>query len=316
MFRDGFVFTASDIANVYDAVVIRNPSNAVNMYSLGISSHTLEEHISLIRQYNLKKAVIIADDISFLSRCPSLNWIWVQPSWSAPDGFDFSPLYQLPNLSFLRCETVYGKSEDKHGVLDYRKTAGLERVYINGEQEQLHFDELPSLCQLSASGVKHRKTVNEFFSSPVLKHLDLSFCGIESLDGIEKSTNLEEINLEYNRKLHDISALSRVADTLKVLHILNCPKITDFSCLCSLTQLDVLDLHGNNLLPNLGFLQKMKNLKLFSFSMNVSDGNLDLCKTIPCVYSERNRKHYNLKDTDLPKDMAPIRAARNRPTLC
>lgn len=35
--------------------------------------------------------------------------------------------------------------------------------------------------------------------------------------------------------------------------------------------------------------------------MNVKDGDLSLCTGLSYVYSERNRKHYNLKNAELPK---------------
>jgi len=35
--------------------------------------------------------------------------------------------------------------------------------------------------------------------------------------------------------------------------------------------------------------------------VNVLDGDLSLCNDLTYVYSEKNRKHYNIKDDDLPK---------------
>jgi hypothetical protein len=45
----------------------------------------------------------------------------------------------------------------------------------------------------------------------------------------------------------------------------------------------------------------MKNLKTFFFDYNVLDGDLSYCLNVPNVCCDRVRKHYNLKDTDLPK---------------
>ena len=45
----------------------------------------------------------------------------------------------------------------------------------------------------------------------------------------------------------------------------------------------------------------MKNLKTFVFNMYVDDGDLEQCKNLSYVYSEVDRKHYNVKDKDLPK---------------
>ena len=45
----------------------------------------------------------------------------------------------------------------------------------------------------------------------------------------------------------------------------------------------------------------MKNLKTFKFDMNVQDGDLTLCLDLSYVSSLKNRKHYNLKNNELPK---------------
>ena len=89
--------------------------------------------------------------------------------------------------------------------------------------------------------------------------------------------------------------------TLKTLCINKCSKIEDFSVLAELENLERLELMGNNRLQNLDFLKRMKNLKSFIFEYDVLDGDLKLCLDIPTVYCDKNRKHYNLNDKDLPK---------------
>ena len=95
----------------------------------------------------------------------------------------------------------------------------------------------------------------------------------------------------------------KVKKTLRALRIENCPKISDFSLLEELVNLELLELSGNNELPNLNFLKAMKNLKTFIFSMNVKDGDLSPCMVVPRVHSKKDRRHYNLKDKDLPKGL-------------
>ena len=58
---------------------------------------------------------------------------------------------------------------------------------------------------------------------------------------------------------------------------------------------------SRNVLPSLDFLKSMKRLSLFVFDMNVLDGDLSPCLEISHAESRRNRKHYNLKNQDLPK---------------
>ena len=42
-------------------------------------------------------------------------------------------------------------------------------------------------------------------------------------------------------------------------------------------------------------------LKTFIFNMNVKDGDLTPCLDLSYACSKKDRKHYNLKDTELPK---------------
>lgn len=74
-----------------------------------------------------------------------------------------------------------------------------------------------------------------------------------------------------------------------------------FSVLEELENLETLYLEGNNSIPNLRFLDKLKNLQVFGFDVNVEDGDLSPCLRIPTVWCYQGRKHYNLKNKDLPK---------------
>ena len=63
-----------------------------------------------------------------------------------------------------------------------------------------------------------------------------------------------------------------------------------------------LELMGRNKLPDLKFLEHMPNLRSFVFDMDVVDGDLSPCMQVPYVFSNKNRRHYNIKNKDLPKD--------------
>lgn len=101
--------------------------------------------------------------------------------------------------------------------------------------------------------------------------------------------------------MEDIGALAEVKSTLKHLNIDHCGKIKDFSVLEELENLEILYLEGNNSIPNLKFLDKLKNLQVFGFDVNVEDGNLSPCLRLPTVWCYQGRRHYNLKNKDLPK---------------
>lgn len=304
-FYDGFVFQPLTFpGNIYDAIVISNPYDCRCTPGGTIRSEkTLEEHIEYINKNNLEKAIIKAVNINFITQCPSLKYIKIIPADDAPKDFDFSPLYEMPEIKMLTCCMEYGSGLQKRvsSNIDYLNVKGLLNLNVS-EKGHLNYDKVDSLKSLGVSGFKGKnRDITDLFCSSELDSLSIIQCGIKSLNGIEISKNMQCLYLYYNRLLQDISALRKVRKTLRALRIENCPKIEDFSVLIELENLELLELSGNNSLVNLDFLKSMKNLKTFTFSMNVVDGNLYPCLNLSYVYSEKNRRHYNLKDADLPK---------------
>ena len=130
--RDGFVFALGDKPAVYDTLVIRNPANASAIGCRGFSNRTLEEHIALVNKYQLNKATIVCRDLSFIVSCPSLSEVSIDPDDYCGSGFDYSPLYSMPNLRSVNCRTVYGIDEQYHCSLDYAQFSGVVDVAAAG----------------------------------------------------------------------------------------------------------------------------------------------------------------------------------------
>lgn len=299
--RDGFPFTSITYpANVYDAIAVKYPQD-VSCFSSRIkgSSRSLEEQIAFINRHRIEKAFIIAESIDFITACPTLRHLRIIPADSAGDGFDYSPLYKMPHIKSLQCSTVYGLREEFSTYIDCAKINGLEDIHVTNSRYK-NFQTVRTLKGLGLSDYG-KKDLTEAFDSLILDTLAVFRSKTATLEGIEKSQKMQCLYLHDNRSLKDIRALEKVKKTLRALRIENCPKITDFSVLSELENLELLELSGSNELPGLGFLEKLKNLKTFIFSMNVKDGDLSPCLKLSYVYSERNRKHYNLKDAELPK---------------
>jgi len=299
--RNGFPFTAiTHPANVYDAIVVKYPQD-VPCFSSRIngSSHSLKEQVEFINRNRIEKALIIAENIDFITMCPTLKHLRIIPADSSVDEFDYSPLYKMSQIKSLQCSTVYGFREEFSTCIDCAKINGLEDIHIANFGYK-NFNTVETLKGLSLSNYEKRD-MSEAFSSSILDTLSIFQSKIITLEGIQKSQKMQCLYLYYNRSLQDISALKKVKRTLRALRIENCPKINDFSVLGELENLELLELSGSNELPSLSFLKKMKNLKTFIFNMNVKDGDLTPCLDLSYVYSEKNRKHYNLKDTELPK---------------
>lgn len=305
LYRQGYVFAPLTQSNIYDAIVIRNPSHCQAWCpKYGFSDHSLEEHIELINQYHLEKAIIIAEDISFITRCSSLKYLKIVLADTAVDKFDYSPLYDMPCIKELTCTTAYGgPQEHLHATLDYSRIKGLLNVRISGKGH-LNYNLVDTLEELHISENKTHQDLTSVSNSQNLKRIWFLQSGLKSLSGIERFPKMQDLSFDYMRSLCDISQLSLVANSLRVLSIENCPKITDFSVLYDLVNLEHLYLCGKNELPSLDFLNKMKKLKTFVFSMNVADCDLSPCLQIPYASTYHNRKQYNLKDKDLPKTLS------------
>lgn len=300
-FYDGYVFTAiRHPANVFDAILLRNPLSARRFGDRGEeSSHSLSEHIEYINKYRIDKAIIIADDISFLAQCPTLKHINIIPSITARDNFDYSPLYALPGIQSLRCSTKYGKFDEKNSTMDYSLVCGLEDLCVSTQNDE-NFQRIPTLKKLSVSNY-NSSDLRDLVCSEELDTLELNSCSIRTLDGIETAPKMQCLYLSYNRRLQDISRLDEVKKTLKALRIQKCGKISDFSVLAQLENLEYLFLEGSNSIPSLNFVNSLPNLKTLIVNMEVKDGDLTPCLNLSYVHCGRIHKHYNVKAHDLPK---------------
>ena len=269
------------------------------------TQRSLEEQLRLIQEHQLEMAYIVARDISFLPRCPSLRYLTVQLTPDAPADFDFSPLYEMPELRYLSCTTTYGLREECHSPLDYRRVRGLRELAVHVGRGSIGFDRLPELEWLSLSkDGKFRSRARSFASwelGPNLKTLMVTQFGIHSLEGLERAPRCAHVELAYCRNLEDISALAACGNSLRHLEIEQCGRIRDFSCLESLTELRCLRLMGSNTIPDLSFLKNMKKLERFYFNYKVLDGDLSPCMEIPYAQCCHRYRHYNYRDEELPK---------------
>ena len=286
-----------------EAIVICNPQDSVCLAPAFLrSKKTLDEHIELVNKCHLKRAMIVAEDINFLRCCPSLEELDVYPSFNARD-FDFSPLYDMPNLRKLVCGTMYGPEEDRVSYIDYSRFTALENLVVSGQNGHENVHLTKGLKFLAFENKQPTsKTLVGAFDGEKLEELSVSTSSICSLEGLENAKQLRSLTLAYNRKLVDISGITRVKDTLVHLDIENCGKITDFSPLSHLHKLESLRLVGSNVLPNLSFIRNMPHLRSLVFRMTVSDGDLSVCLPIPYV-SIQNKKHYSHKDKDFSKQL-------------
>lgn len=291
VYRNGFKF-----------VPLHYPFNKAGAIMVVTKEHTVEEYQKYIYENNIEQADICMPDLNILKDCPALKHLKICPSYDALGNFDFTPLYEMPQIKELNCRNIYGPQERYISTVDYSLIRGLTDLSVSVNKGTLNYNKVETLKSLRVGCFKgENRDLTDLFCSTELDTLSMIQCGITSLNGIETSSKMQCLYLYYMRSLNDISALAKVKNTLKALRIENCPKIADFSVLAELENLELLELSGSNTLPNLDFVKSMKKLKTFVFHVNVQNGDLSPCLNLSYVYSGSNRKHYNLKDSELPK---------------
>ena len=300
--RSGFKFVGGGKLYIYDNLLVYSPDSArADVGYYGPPGRTLEEHIALINTMKLEKATIIADDLSFLPRCPSLKDIHIMHTKGIDHELDFSPLYELPQVESIDIAAPNREPSKGPAIhIDFTRLAGLRSVSVC-TNDVYNYHLVPTLEKLWHSNDKRHRDLTDISCSPHLKLLDLLCCSTKSLEGIGRFP-LQWVSLSHLRGLEDISALSGCAETLRVLNIDHCGKVKDFSCLQELHNLECLYLDGGQTLPDLSFLRNMPKLRIFTFSMTVEDGDLRPCLDVPYVYCSKIKRHYNLKGKDLPCD--------------
>ncbi len=293
--RDGFAFTSLTKPNVFDALVVRENLESASFceaYSTG--TRTLDECIELINRLELESAVFITNNTSIIKQCPSVKHFTL---YTAGDGKTprYGDIHLLPGIRKFSLGDKYGIDELYTGgnsPLVFQKLKTLKRLHMCGIDEKSN-DRKDSI-----------KTIEDL-DLPELMKLTLIQCGITTLSGIENCPGLQWLDLSYMRSLSDMASLAALAPTLRSLSFESCPKVTDFSVISELKQLEYLELKGKNELPNLDFIKELPNLKFLILTMNVLDGNVECLQNIQYVDAVC-KKHYNLKSKDLPKDKTDL----------
>lgn len=278
-----------------------------------INNLELQRLIDYINERNTQKAFIQGmSDFEFLRQCPSLEYLSIELQLPFREygelqvrgknlikKYNLDCLYDLPGLKSISIYNNEMPDIKPELQLDLERLTELQKY--SGEYAFISNTDNPSLKCLALNGYKERN-LNKLVGLKNLETIDLTSSKLGSLDGCEALSRLQCLYLYYNRALKDIHALDAVRNSLKALRIVNCPKIEDFSVLGELENLELLHLYGKNVLPSLDFIKKMKNLKTFIFYMPVLDGDLSPCLNLSYVHSGIDRRHYNIKDKDLPKN--------------
>lgn len=299
---DGFPFTCVTApSNVYDGIFVIPYGTECFSFKHQLFNHTVDAYVDFINEYKIEKARIIAKNIDFISKCPSLKYLDITPSDDADDNFDFSPLEDLPCVLYLKCTTEYGNNLSKRASVDYSKIKGLVHINMQGNRH-INSNLVSTLKSLQIYGMKF-DNLGQVVNSQCLDSLQIVCTNLKTLNGLDALDKLKHLEISYNRSLRDINALYDVRKSLKSLKIHNCSRIEDFSVLGELTALQSLSLYGSNELPNLFFINNMTSLQRFGFDVKIRNGDLSPCMNLPHAYCAKNMKHYNFRNDELPKNL-------------
>ena len=106
------------------------------------------------------------------------------PSTTAKE-FDFSPIYDLPKIKWLNCQTMYGIKEDKVAYIDYSRINGLQSVTISGKYGHQNLAKVRGLKSLFFyDGQPDGNSLEDVFDGKSLEELEISQSSIRTLRGL------------------------------------------------------------------------------------------------------------------------------------
>lgn|GEM_PF-4058499 len=227
-------------------------------------------------------------DLPFLERL-SINSVGLR---------DISPLYDLPNLRTFEFQAVAGK-------IDFLRFQKLEVLRCSWNARTL--SSLLEYANLKELGLDNYTgpDFRPFAKLGSLENIGMAFTRLRSLAGVQQFPILRRLSLGPINRLKTLD------------HLEGCSELRRLSIgpAKNLTQVDTLSCHENlaelllQACPNIESLQALKrlvNLEYFGLleTTSVADGDLATLLTLPKLKHAaiRDRQHYNVRNSELPKD--------------
>lgn len=221
---------------------------------------------------------------------------------------DFSFLDQLPDLIGFECRMNISKKSDLKPLFRCKKLKQLgwparttppidlsffprlECLSIKHRDSTVGWNALHRLnyLRLSLSDNLDLKVISHLNS---LVRLEVSDASIVSMTGIERLDNLERIDIFSLPKLMDISSIA-MCKSLKILHVNQTRRLTDFSVLAESNSIEQLRLLTR--VDSVDFIPAMKSLKKFFCNALQTNDLSPLLKASSLVYFDiqpRKRTH-------------------------
>ena len=177
----------STIIDGFEFVSILYPFNRYDAIKI-TDDRPIEDYVAYINSFNIEKAEIVLSNLSFLRYCPTLRYLKICPSCTTPVDFDFSVLYEMPEIKSLSCQNQYGNTKQYICEIDYLRISGLINLSVSVNKGSLNYHLVETLKSLTVGNFNGKKRdLSDLFYSRDLDTLRMTGCGIHSLKGIEKA---------------------------------------------------------------------------------------------------------------------------------
>ena len=203
---------------------------------------------------------------------------------------DYSFLGNLPNLKYLGI----GLSIKQLNTIDLSNQEKLETLAIQWRKKIIGFENCTRLTSLTLVEFKE-KNLQKIESLKSLVELRIKTGAIESLQGVDKLGNLQNLNIGNCKKLQSIKTINHL-QKLKELHLDACPNINDYDEVTDLPDLETLSLIDCGKVQSLKFIEHYQSLSKLSLLGNtvIVDGDLVPAKRIKLL-EHKHYSHYNIK---------------------
>lgn len=265
--------------------------------ALFIDSSRIDDCINFLLENNYKNITVNSfqgyslKDLNFLSRLKDL----VESVVIGENKFDISIINTLHKLRYL------GIADNKKDVIDLSNFPDLETLACDFSDRLKGLENANKLRSLTISNYRSKNnSLSKFPALISLEHLNLIKPNINSLQGIEKYTNLKRLEIYGASKLEYIVNISNLK-SLEQISIEKSKNIKDYETLKDLSNLKKIMITESGDIKNLEFVRTLPNLEFISFwGTNILDGNISYCEGINYVGFD-NKKHYTHKSEQFKK---------------
>lgn len=186
-------------------------------------------------------------------------------------------------------------------------------ISVDFGDKSVNRSSLQNANYILARGFKSKVAdLTDFPAKNFVNFLNLDLANIRSFSGIGRLGKIKRLETHYCLKLESDVGLSEIGESLEWLHIKQSKKFSLGKELLALHNLRVLCLNTCSPLQDLEFLSLFPKLVDFRFvDTNVLSGDLTPILKHPtlCSVGFLNKKHYNIRDTEVDEHLKLRRKA-------